>query len=64
MMGLILGWGSLQLWQSLMNELYLNKIWHNRKVKFYINLVIFKHIELKFGIDTNFGPPNSKSSIK
>ena len=40
------------------------KIWLNRKVKFLNNSVIFKDIELKFGIETNFGPLNSKSNIK
>ena len=32
------------------------KISHNRKVKFLNNSVIFKDIELKFDIWTNFGP--------
>ena len=40
------------------------KIWLNRKVKFLNNSVIFKDIELKFDIYTNFGPLNSKSNIK
>ena len=35
------------------------KIWLNRKVKFLNNSVIFKDIELKFGMETNFGPLNS-----
>ena len=34
------------------------KIWLNRKVKVLNNLVIFKDIELKFGMQTNFGPLN------
>ena len=40
------------------------KIWLNRKVKFLNNSVIFKDIEVEFGMETNFGPQNSKSSIK
>ena len=40
------------------------RIWLNRKVKFFNNLVSFKDIELKFGIKTNFGPLHSKSNIK
>ena len=36
------------------------KIWLNRKVKFLNNSVIFKDIELEFGMDTNFGTLNSK----
>ena len=40
------------------------KIWLNRKVKFFNNSVIFKDIELEFGMETNFGPLNSKSNIK
>ena len=40
------------------------KIRINRKEKFLNNSVIFKDIELKFGIWTNFGPLNSKSNIK
>ena len=39
------------------------KILLNRKVKFLNDSVIFKHIELKFGIWTNFGPLNSNSNI-
>ena len=42
----------------------LCKIWLNRKVKFLNNSVIFKDIELKFGMETNFGPLMSKSNIK
>ena len=34
------------------------KIWLNRKVKFLNNSVIFKGIELKFDVETNFGPLN------
>ena len=40
------------------------KIWLNRKVRFLNNSVIFKDIELEFGMETNFGPLNSKSNIK
>ena len=40
------------------------KIWLDRKEKFFNNSVIFKDIELKFGVDTNFGPLNSKINIK
>ena len=40
------------------------KIWLKRKIKFLNNSDIFKDIELKFGILTNFGPLNSKSNIK
>ena len=40
------------------------KIWLNRKVKFLNNSVIFKGIELKFSMETNFGPLNSKGNIK
>ena len=40
------------------------KIWLNRKVKFLNNSVIFDNIELEFGMETNFGPLNSKSNIK
>ena len=40
------------------------KIWPNRKVKFLNNSVIFKDIELEFGMETNFGSLNSKSNIK
>ena len=40
------------------------KIWLNRKVKFLNNSVIFKDIELEFGMETNVGPLNSKSNIK
>ena len=40
------------------------KIWLNRKVKFFNNSVIFKVIELKFGISTKFGLLNSKHNIK
>ena len=39
------------------------KIWLNRKVKFLNNSVIFKDIELEFGMETNFGPLNPKSNI-
>ena len=39
------------------------EIWLNRKVKFLNNSVIFKDIELEFGMETNFGPLNSKSNI-
>ena len=39
------------------------KIWLNRKVNFLNNSVIFKDIELEFGMETNFGPMNSKSNI-
>ena len=38
--------------------------WLNRKLKFLNNSVIFKDIELKFGMEINFGPLNSKCSIK
>ena len=38
------------------------KIWLNRKVKFLNNSVIFKDIELEFGMETNFGPLNSKTT--
>ena len=41
-----------------------SKIWLNSKVKFLNNSVIFKDIELKFAIETNVGPLNSKSNIK
>ena len=34
------------------------EIWLNRKVKFLNNSVIFKDIELRFGMQTNFGPLN------
>ena len=40
------------------------KIGLNRKVKFLNNSVIFKDIELEFGVETNFGSLNSKSNIK
>ena len=40
------------------------KIWLNRKVKFLNNSVIFKDIELEFGMETNFGPLKSKGNIK
>ena len=40
------------------------KIWLNRKVKFLNNSLIFKDIELKFGMETNSVPLNSKSNIK
>ena len=41
------------------------KIWPNRKVKFLNNsAVIFKDIELEFGMETNFGPVNLKRNIK
>ena len=42
------------------------KIWLNRKVKFLNNSVIihFKDIELEIGMETDFGPLNSKSNIK
>ena len=41
------------------------KIWPNRKVKLLNDsAVIFKDIELEFGMKTNFGPLNSKSNIK
>ena len=40
------------------------KIWLNRKVKFLNSSVLFKDIELKFGMATNFGPLNSKGNIK
>ena len=40
------------------------KIRFNRKVKFLNNSVIFKDIELEFGMKTNFEPLNSKSNIK
>ena len=41
------------------------KIWPNKKVKFFNNsTVIFKDIELEFGMETNFGSLNSKSNIK
>ena len=40
------------------------KIWLNRKVKFLNNSVILKDVELEFGMETNFGPLNSKSNIK
>ena len=37
------------------------KIWPNRKVKFFNNsAVIFRDIELEFGMETNFGQLNSK----
>ena len=39
------------------------KIWLNRKVKFLNNSVIFKDIELEFGMEINFGPLNSKSNM-
>ena len=42
----------------------LCKIWLNRKVKFLNNSVIFKDTELEFGMETNFGPLNSKNHIK
>ena len=34
------------------------KIWLNTKVKCLSNSVIFKDIELKFSMETNFGPLN------
>ena len=34
------------------------KIWLNRKVKLLNNSVIFKDVELKFGMETNFGSLN------
>ena len=41
------------------------KIWPNRKVKFLNNsAVVFRDIELEFGMETNFGQLNSKSNIK
>ena len=40
------------------------KISLNRKVKLLNDSVIFKDIELEFGMETNFGPLISKSSIK
>ena len=40
------------------------KIWLNRKVKSLNNSIIFKNIELKFGMEDNFAHLNSKSSIK
>ena len=41
------------------------KIWPSRNVKFLNkSSVIFKDIELEFGMETNFGPLNSKSNIK
>ena len=40
------------------------KISLNREVKVLNNSVIFKDIELEFGMETNFGPLNSKSNIK
>ena len=40
------------------------KIWLNRKVKFLNNSVIFRDIALKFAMETNSGPLNSKSNIK
>ena len=43
---------------------YLAKFDSDRKVKFLNNSIIFKDIELKFGIQTNFGPLNSKCNIK
>ena len=39
------------------------KIWLNRKVKFLNNSIIFKDIALEFGMETNFGPLNSKRNI-
>ena len=39
------------------------KIWLSRKVKFLNNSVLFTDIELEFGMETNFGPLNSKSNI-
>ena len=40
------------------------KIWLNRKVNFFNNSVIFKDTELKFGMETRFGPLNSKRNVK
>ena len=41
------------------------KISPNRKVKFFNNsAVIFRDIELEFGMETSFGQLNSKSNIK
>ena len=41
------------------------KIWPNRKVNILKNsAVIFRDIELEFGMETNFGPLNSKRNIK
>ena len=40
------------------------KIWLNRKVKFLNNSAIFIDTELKFGMETNFRPLNSKRNIK
>ena len=37
-------------------------LWLNKKVKF-LNSVILKDIELKFGMETNIGLLNSKSNI-
>ena len=40
------------------------KIWLNGKVNFFNNSVIFKGIELEFGMETNFGSLSSKRHIK
>ena len=40
------------------------KIWLNREEKLLNNSVIFKDIELKFRMKTNFWALNSKSNIK
>ena len=40
------------------------KIWLNRKVNFFNNSVTFKDTELKFGMETSFGPLNSKHNVK
>ena len=39
------------------------KIWFNRKDKVLNNSLIFKDIELEFGMETNFGPLDSKSKM-
>ena len=40
------------------------RIWLHRKVKLLNNSVIFKDIELKFDMEINFGPLNSKRNIE
>ena len=40
------------------------KICLNRKVNFLNSSVIFKDIDLKFGMKTDLGPLNSKSNVK
>ena len=41
-----------------------HKIWLNGKVKCFSNSVIFKGVEMKFDIETNFGPLNLENNTK